>query len=130
MKNLYFSLFLTIFSVQSIASTVISRLFLEPPEPSVNVLRFEGKEHIKNQIDFITIIRNKKMGGFQSFLKFQITLSNRNSHLRIIFEQAEHCLLKMHMVCVEVNDNGPPVTAVQDTKTKKITLLNSPDRKK
>ena len=130
MKNLYLSLFLIVFSVQSIASTVISRLFLDPPEPSVNILSFEDKDYIKNQLDFITVIRNKKIGRFQSLFKFQITLSNGNSHLRVIFEQTEHSLIKMHMVGVEVNDNGTPMTAVQDKKTKRITLFNPLDRKK
>ena len=34
------------------------------------------------------------------------------------------------MVGVEVNDNGTPMTAVQDKKTKRITLFNPLDRKK
>ncbi len=130
MKNLYLLLLLITFSTSSVASTVISKLFLESPQSAANILSFEDIDQVKNKLEFTAWIRAKAINKTQNLLKFKITLKNSNSNLHIVFEQLANNQLKMHMVGVEVNDNGTPMTAVQDKKTKKITLLNPPERKK
>ena len=128
MKNIYLLLLLTIFTAPSAASTVISKLFLTPPKSSVNILSFYDIDKIKNQLNFTAIIRDQTIGIIKSPLKFKIKLSDDDSNLQIIFEQPSKDQLTMHMIGVEVNDHGTPMTAVQDKKTKKITLLNPPTR--
>jgi len=130
MKNLYLFLLLITFSASSVASTVISKLFLESPQSAANILSFEDIDQVKNKLEFTAWIRAKTINKTQSRLKFKIRLQNSNSNLHIVFEQLANNQLKMHMVGVEVNDNGTPMTAIQDKKTKKITLLNPPERKK
>ena len=130
MKNLYLSLFLILFSAPSSASDVISKLFLAPPQSSVNILSFYDSDKIKNQLNFTAVIRDETISTIKSPLEFQIKLSDDDSHLQIIFEQSSKNKLTMEMIGEDVNDNGIPMTAVSDKKTKKITLLNPPTRKK
>jgi len=130
MKNLYLLLLLITFSASSVASTVISKLFLAPPQSSVNILSFYDIDQVKNKLELTARIGLKTISKTQDLLKFQIKLQNGDSNLYVIFEQLADNQLKMHTVGVEVNDNGTPMTAVQDKKTKKITLLNPPTRKK
>nr|ALK44367.1 hypothetical protein [Colwellia sp. C1] len=130
MKNIHLFLFLFVFYVPYSSSSVISKLFLESPQSATNILSFEDIDQVKNSLEFTSWIRVKTIDKTQSRLKFQVSLKNGNSHLRIIFEQLANNKLKMHMVGVEINDNGIPMTAVKDKKTQKITLLNPPERKK
>lgn len=130
MKNLYLSLLLIMLSAPSSASDVISKLFLAPPQSSVNILSFYDSDKVKNQLNFTAVIRDQTIGTVKSPLEFTIKLNNDDSYLQIIFEQPSKNQLTMRMIGIDVDDHGTPMTAVQNKKTKKISLLNPPTRKK
>jgi len=117
-------------SAPSSASDVISKLFLAPPQSSVNILSFYDSDKVKNQLNFTAVIRDQTIGTVKSPLEFTIKLNNDDSYLQIIFEQPSKNQLTMRMIGIDVDDHGTPMTAVQNKKTKKISLLNPPTRKK